>query len=638
MEPANLIQSLLRQETLSAHKSTSFKPGQIVQGKLIKLFPNQTAEVLIGTQKVIAQLEAPLSANDRYWFQVQPGEGKVHLKVLLPGLDSGGRSPATLEGILNSLSLPATKENIEIVRFFLKEQLPITKEVLNSAALWIKDSKSFDDGLETLKQMVVKELPFVKGVFTALTSIQKNESLHSILHKLADELENTQPTQVSQQLKSILTQLVSNLKEKTAAAGLELVGKEWLHAKSDSSPAFKILQAVGIFPAPATEQEVIETGLADFSKKPILAGQSRFLQRTIALLSDLYRNLEANHSQAVHEVVAQLEKLAAGEKKPLDTSPQSVRLQNLVSEHLSQGQQTMKNHAGLIRNILDTFIQTAEQRDAVKAADILAVFSEVNKIQTGREQLSALLSTDINEQPLPFSIQEKNLIEQITTTIGHKLPNWEEGDNIVRQLKDLIRTIGFGHEYELTEWLKNPNQLSREKIESLKPLLLQFLNEQSPTAAKEAAEQVLNRITGLQVLAQEAGPLQQFVVQVPISFWDRTTDLTMQWSGRNNEDGTIDPNFCRVLFYLQLEHLDETIVDMQVQNRVLNISIINSTSGLRELAQPFIQPLKTKLQELDYQLSSIQFEQPAKTDGSLFSKKVGPVYDPQQYKGVDVRI
>ncbi|PLR77619.1 hypothetical protein CU633_09430 [Bacillus sp. V3-13] len=638
MGPANIIQSLLRQETLSTHKSTSFKPGQIFQGKVIKLFPNQTAEVLIGTQKVIAQLEAPLSANERYWFQVQPGEGKVHLRVLLPGPDSGGRTPATLEGILSSLSLPATKENIEIVRFFLREQLPITKEALNNASQWIKDSKNFHDGLEALKQMIVKELPFVRGVFTALTSIQKHEPLHTSLNRLAAALENTEPTQASQQLKAILAQLVTNVKEKTAAAGLELVGKEWLHAKNDSPPAFKILQAVGIFPAEATEQEVIETGLAAFANKAAPAGQSAFLQRTIAVVSDLYRNLLANDQQGIKEAVAQLEKLAASVKKPLDTSSQPVRLQNLVYGHLSPGQQNLKNHASLIRNILDAFIQTTEQPGAVKAADILAVFSGAKNMRTGGQQLAGLLGTDINKLSLPFSLQEKNLIEQITAAIVRNSPNWEEGDKIARQLKDLIRTIGFGHEYELTEWLKNPHPHGREKIESLKPLLLQFLNEHPPAPVKEAAEHVLNRITGLQVLAQEAGPLQQFVVQVPVSFWDRTADLTMQWSGRNNEDGSIDPNFCRVLFYLQLENLDETIVDMQVQNRVLNLTIINGTSDIKELTQPFIKPLKTKLQELDYQLSSIQFEQPGKKDGPQFMRKSGPVFDPQQYKGVDVRI
>ena len=28
----------------------------------------------------------------------------------------------------------------------------------------------------------------------------------------------------------------------------------------------------------------------------------------------------------------------------------------------------------------------------------------------------------------------------------------------------------------------------------------------------------------------------------------------MQWSGRKKENGQIDPSFCRVLFYLELEN------------------------------------------------------------------------------------
>lgn len=56
----------------------SWKNGQILFGKVNKVFPNQTAEVQIGHQKMIATLDIPLRTGKRYWFQVQqPNEGKV---------------------------------------------------------------------------------------------------------------------------------------------------------------------------------------------------------------------------------------------------------------------------------------------------------------------------------------------------------------------------------------------------------------------------------------------------------------------------------------------------------------------------------------------------------------------------------
>lgn len=100
-------------------------------------------------------------------------------------------------------------------------------------------------------------------------------------------------------------------------------------------------------------------------------------------------------------------------------------------------------------------------------------------------------------------------------------------------------------------------------LETLKPLLLKLLNEQIPASIKEMAEQVLNRITAQQILSQENGPIQNLLLTLPINLGSTQTDLTLQWSGRKTKDGKIDPDYCRVLFYLELERLKETVIDMQ---------------------------------------------------------------------------
>lgn len=82
LQTLNFVQSLLNQNQLIDNLAFTLRPGQMISGKVTKLFPNQIAEVLVGSHKVIAQLETPLSVNERHWFQVQPGEGKVHLRVL----------------------------------------------------------------------------------------------------------------------------------------------------------------------------------------------------------------------------------------------------------------------------------------------------------------------------------------------------------------------------------------------------------------------------------------------------------------------------------------------------------------------------------------------------------------------------
>ena len=41
-------------------------------------------------------------------------------------------------------------------------------------------------------------------------------------------------------------------------------------------------------------------------------------------------------------------------------------------------------------------------------------------------------------------------------------------------------------------------------------------------------------------------------MQVPLEFFGKRIDSTLQWNGRMKEDGKIDPDFARILFYLDL--------------------------------------------------------------------------------------
>ncbi|MDQ0879600.1 hypothetical protein QFZ73_000611 [Peribacillus sp. V2I11] len=73
------------------------------------------------------------------------------------------------------------------------------------------------------------------------------------------------------------------------------------------------------------------------------------------------------------------------------------------------------------------------------------------------------------------------------------------------------------------------------------------MNEQIPASIKEMAEQILNRITAQQILSQENGPIQNLLLTLLLNLGSTQTDL-----GRKTKDGKIDPDYCRVLFYLKI--------------------------------------------------------------------------------------
>jgi RecG-like helicase len=164
------------------------------------------------------------------------------------------------------------------------------------------------------------------------------------------------------------------------------------------------------------------------------------------------------------------------------------------------------------------------------------------------------------------------------------------------------------------------------------------LNENPPPAVKEASELLLNKLTGFQLLSQEAGPIQQLVVQIPFVLGGKTTELTMQWSGKKTSDGKIDADFCRVLFYLKLEHLNDLIVDMQVQNRVMSVQIFNENAGLKRMSEQMTPMLKSKLAEFNYHLSSVHFHVSGQSQPGKNQRSLSDFYSQKEYSGVDIKI
>ena len=74
----------------------------------------------------------------------------------------------------------------------------------------------------------------------------------------------------------------------------------------------------------------------------------------------------------------------------------------------------------------------------------------------------------------------------------------------------------------------------------------------------------------------ENGVQHQLVMQVPLEFFGKRLDATLEWNGRMKEDGKIDADFARILFYLDLHSLNKTVVDMQVQNRIVTVTVFNA--------------------------------------------------------------
>ncbi|AYA75401.1 hypothetical protein DOE78_08095 [Bacillus sp. Y1] len=585
MIQANLVQTMInRPESIEGNKQ-NFRAGQVFQGKVLKLFPNQTAEVQVGSQKVIAQLEIPLSAGERYWFQVQQGEGQVHLKVLTEGKGTGN---ANLEGLLKQFSIPETKTSIAILRFFLSEQLPITKESISMATSLLQGKTMTKEDLEAIKQLISRELPLTKATFDAVRSTIKSPSFHAVITSLKNELDALDILpQTGTRLKEAIVPYIQTGKEKLSAQVLQEIVRGWTQAKDPfaSQQSLKALQQTGFLPI-EDEQNILQQaakrliGLSEGKPQIQLPGIDSTAKQVSALIA-------AGNTEDVSTV---LKNWIGGIMKDFHVSNQTIKqLFNLLSPNMDSA-------------TFDEAVSSLVSKDGIDANKALNK-EVILELQAVRSQ--------VDREPV------------------------EEFKSL---LKSSIQTLGLSHESESFDIIKGKVSDEGARVENVKSLLIQLLNEDIPAKVKDSAEALLNRLTGIQLMSSDTTPVQQIVMQIPLVLMNKQTDLTIQWNGRKDANGKIDPSYCRVLFYLDLEHMNETIIDMQIQNRIMKITIINDHENIKHLSSPYIASLKASLQKLDYQLSNVSFQTQA--DRAVVKTKKATISSPltSSYSGVDIKI
>ncbi|WP_436375760.1 hypothetical protein [Cytobacillus sp. BC1816] len=619
MKPSDIIQRIIRHDQNNALKTAAFKPGQIVSGKIGKLFPNQTAEVQIGSQKVIAQLETPLSANIRYWFKVEPGEGMLRLKVMESANRPGSAAPA--ESLLSQLGMQLSRENKMLIQFFLKEQLPITGETLKMASEWIKESRSAVDGLRTVKELIIRQLPFSKDVFSALSSVLDGDSLSSLMGELQEELKGSGLSSNGQQIYSLLRDLTKTSREKLGRQAIFRLFSEWLNTKNQASShtAFQLLKVLGLMPGETAEDAALKLLMeGSIQNKPISH-----------VLTEI---LKANDSGNRQRFILNFAKLNGFIGQRSESSGLAQTLEILFND-IRNGKISFPAEKNLLNDIVKSALSHTLNDDLDQ------LLSDVQGIKQAAVQAGRLLA---GEKPLAaaaLNLKEMTMLEELKNSLQTESNITYEQRNFHSELKRIIRTLGLSHEYDVLNLLKHSDEGASEKLDTLKPLLMGFINEETSHIAKDAAERLLHKLTGFQALSQESGPLQQYIFQLPISLWGKTSDLTMQWSGRKTKEGKIDPSHCRVIFYLNLEHLNETIVDLQVQNRIIKISVINEHTEIKDLTAPFAAELKENLLKLNYKLSSVSFQKAESAGDSLMARDtMTSIVHSNQFSGVDLRI
>lgn len=612
----------------STNQPLALKQGQVFHGTIKQLYPDQMAEIQVGNQKFIAKLEVPLKAGDAHFFQVTGTNPQTELKIVTGPMAQASTPSQQINQLLESMNLPKSAEMQQLLGHFMKAQLPISKEQMLQAEMWLKalpEGISKVDALQTIQKMIELKMPMINDVFQALMSGQKTSGMTAIMDNFAQLL--AKDTTLSESLRQNLMQQVQAIAKPFEVETGSAVLARLLQSLTNSSAtmnekmqALSMLKESGILPQQAT--------LQNWSKM----NEAKAFQ-PIQQAGHVIQTILATKPENARQLVEQLKSWT--ESQNLLTNEQKQQINQLVDRfnQLPVSKQTLDVFAKQMQDqLLKAFTQNTADRLFTQDAHtlsmkdhLLSLFKQEANSPSQTEALMRNLVKNSIDSSQPF-------IQQVMTQAEALVQNSMDSKAMEHALKTVLKNLGISYEATLGSKSADLHMIAHQ----LKPQLHTLLQETNiPPQMKEAAEMLMTRMNGMQLSSGENGHQHQLIMQVPLEFFGKKMDATLQWNGRMKDNGKIDANYARVLFYLQMASMQETVIDMQVQNRVVTVTVFNENSEIQSLAEPLKAALKIGLAEKNYQLSGVFIKQFDKGQ----TEKVDPVVEQrEEQSGVDIRV
>src|SRR5690625_4672943 len=234
------IYNVARQLTSTAKQSEPhvLRPRQIVQGKILKLYPYNKAQIQLGSQKMTAQLEASLTIGQQYHFQVQAMDDAIRLKVLVEQIPN--QLQENVQNIMQQLGLKTTKTSVVLMQVLIKEKIPFRKDQLVKAFQLLEEAKNKPQAQEVLKELIARTFPITAAVFNALYT-KRTSSFSEQIKTLLKQF-NLSETARYRNIRKQLQKTVNQPLQSKA----ELIKRIMTEATNNNHQSFNPIKATGM--------------------------------------------------------------------------------------------------------------------------------------------------------------------------------------------------------------------------------------------------------------------------------------------------------------------------------------------------------------------------------------------------------
>ncbi|MGG0938040.1 hypothetical protein ABHN11_18355 [Brevibacillus centrosporus] len=630
--PSQLIQSLVQRAPASTPKPVELTPGQVFKGTVIKQYPDNMALVQIGGMQVQAKLETKLEQGQKAWLQVQPSSDVVTLKVL-DTQPAGGGKEASLEGLIKSLGLPETKESRAIVTALMNANLPVSKETVQAFTAVAARLGTSDATVEAFMMAVKRNLPLtpdtVSGLKAFLSEKPVSVGIQNFLLQATKFLEdataaaaanggNTPKTEGHTTLADTgLRQVVAMLKEKVGALPLALSNQAEIEPQNAIPASSTTAQG-----RTQTDAQIAQSSV----KASITAAGSEVLVQSTDRKSGEAGGIQLAREQGNHPKEA--------------ATPPPVRLAQAQGES-QPGQNLLPPKASgqalaagvAVSSVENPQLDSTQQPNGTGSGPVQPAAP-----QTTEESLVAVNPRTPGEAASAIRGHADTPVQQLTgknTDAAGKNP-----------IQELFRQMGMTHERELMGQMLSgaaSDGALHKQLESVKSLLLQITqspNHTVPAGLRDAADQLLQQVTGQQLMMLQPThqALSQIVLQIPIRSAQGEDTAYVQIESKKKDGGQLDADNCRLFFHLDLKEMGTTMIDVGIVNRIINLQIFNNAPWVDELVQGMKEGFAQQLQEVGFQLSAVRVQDipKQKNSTSMTTGAKGAILS--DYKGVDLRI
>jgi len=564
----------------SSDSTSGLRDGQIIRGQILKLYPNHKAMIQIGLKKLVAQLETPLTLGDKYHFQVNVANDIIYLRMLGEKLtEQSAKNSSTL---LKQLNLKTTKDNGTFIQSLLSDNVPFNGEQLKKALRVLDQSHDKEHAQQTLKRMLAANLPITKPVFDALTSQGKNQLANQLQQLQQNLTQQVSLPPFEQYVSSYVNQLIGLPSNTTQAVENEVL----FDTTTNKTTFFNALKLIGMIEPEVNNDEWGTNWKSYLSQSSVSSSLT-----TGNIEKHDYFLLNNKNGQ---DIISAFTKIKTNQESLFDLGNQ---WKHLFSSRIAQSVQSQSPLSTSEYQQMNRFI----------SHEVLPLLPE-----SQQEQLAKSLKNEPQSFVKLIKVMELLQDNQIYRRISHFLAQIELSNDYNNQsaeqrfyqyMKNFANMVGLSYESQVAE------NMNSQLDNTLKGLLLQLIHQnQSEAPILEHSTKILNIINGLQLQSvNEINNILYAHLQFPGDKLGLANEVDLKFEGKK-KNGHIDSDYCRIHFFLDLNHLKETIIDMNVQNRSVTVTVYNDLKELKSMSTPFIGLLKESLESLKYHLSTVLFK------------------------------